>query len=543
MPPRHFNFADLFELAVDKVPDRLALVDARREVTYRELDERASRLAHTLADLGVKAGDHVGILATNCIEWVESLFAIYKIRASAVNINFRYVEDELRYLFENSDVVACIYQREYGPLVASARSAQPRLAHFIRIEWNDSTADDSALDPIEFEAAVAAGSPVRDFGERSDDDIYILYTGGTTGMPKGVMWRQEDVYFALGGGIDVFTNEPVAAPETASEKIDTLQPRGLVAIILPPLMHGAGQFNIYRNLFEGNTSVIPARFDPEEVWQTVDKYGINIMQVTGDAMARPLADTLERMHGKVDVSSLVSFGSTAAIFSQTVKEQLQALLPEYLVMTDSVGSTETGMNGIRFVQKGDAPKDGITSVQAARDSVVLDENFEEVAPGSGVVGLLARGGNIPLGYYNDPVKTAETFVTDSQGRRWSIPGDYARVEADGRITLLGRGSVSINSGGEKIYPEEVEGAVKSHPAVFDAVVVGIADERWGQSVAAVIQLREGAEVPELTALAGHCRTTIAGYKVPRRIVVVEEVVRSPSGKPDYPWAKGKAEAG
>ncbi len=456
-----------------------------------------------------------------------------------MNINFRYVEDELRYVFDNSDIVACFYQREYGPLVAAARSAQPRLAHFIRIEWNDSTADDSALEPLEFEAAVAAGSPERDFGERSGDDVYLLYTGGTTGMPKGVMWRHEDVYFALGGGIDVFTNERVAAPETASEKIDTAQTRGLVSIILPPLMHGAGQFNVYRTLFEGNTAIMPARFEPEEVWHTVEKYGVNVMQVTGDAMARPLADTLERLKDELDVSSLVSFGSTAAIFSQTVKEQLQALLPEYLVMTDSIGSTETGMNGIRFVQKGDAPKDGITSVQASADSVVLDDDFEEVQPGSGVVGLLARGGNIPLGYYNDPVKTAETFITDAKGRRWSIPGDFARVEADGRITLLGRGSVSINSGGEKIYPEEVEGALKSHPDVYDVLVVGVPDERWGERVCALLQPRPGRE-PDLEALREHCRTHIAGYKIPRQLLLVEEVPRLPNGKPDYRSAKEQA---
>jgi len=539
MPTRHFNFADLFELAADTVPDRPALVDARREVTYRELDERATRLAHTLAELGVRAGDHVGILATNCIEWVEAVFAIYKIRASAVNINFRYVEEELRYLFENSDVVACFYQREYGPLVAAARSAQPRLQHFVRIEWNDSTADDAVLEPIEFEAAVAAGAPERDFGERSGDDIYLLYTGGTTGMPKGVMWRHEDVYFALGGGIDVFTNERVAEPETASRKIDTSQPRGLVSIILPPLMHGAGQFSVYRTLFEGNMAIMPARFEPEEVWRTVAKYGVNVMQVTGDAMARPLADALERLGDDVDVSSLVSFGSTAAIFSQTVKEQLQALLPDYLVMTDSIGSTETGMNGIRFVQKGDAPKEGITSVQASADSVVLDENFEPVEPGSGAVGLLARGGNIPLGYYNDPVKTAETFVTDSSGRRWSIPGDYARVERDGRITLLGRGSVSINSGGEKIYPEEVEGALKSHADVYDVLVVGVPDERWGERVCALLQPRSG-HAPALDDLREHCRTRIAGYKIPRQLLLVDEVPRLPNGKPDYRSAKEQA---
>ena len=541
MATPHFNFADLFELAADRVPDRLALVDARRQVTYRELEERTNRLAHTLTAMGVQAGDHVGIFATNCIEWVEALFAIYKIRASAVNINYRYVEEELRYLFANSDVVACIYQREFGPLIAAARAAQPRLQHFVRIEWDCAAADDSALAPVEFEAAIASGSPARDFPERSDDDVYLLYTGGTTGMPKGVMWRHEDVYFALAGGIDVFSNERVASPSTTSEKIDPSQPQGLVSIILPPFMHGAGQMNVYRVLFEGNTAIIPAKFEPEEVWRLVERYKINIMQVTGDAMARPLADALEKMRDEVDVSSLVSFGSTAAIFSQTVKEQLQAMLPDYLVMTDAIGSTESGMNGIRFVTKGDAPKEGITSVQASADSVVLDDDFEPVAPGSGVVGRLARGGNIPLGYYNDPVKTAQTFVTDSHGRRWSIPGDYATVEADGRITLLGRGSVSINSGGEKIYPEEVEGALKSHPDVFDVLVVGVPDERWGERVCALLQPRPG-RTPSLETLQEHCRGVIAGYKVPRQLVLVEQVPRLPNGKPDYRSAQTEARA-
>jgi acyl-CoA synthetase (AMP-forming)/AMP-acid ligase II len=541
VPTPHYNFADLFELTADKVPDRVSLIDARRQATYREFDERTTRLAHTLADMGVQAGDHVGILATNCIEWAEAAFAAYKLRASVVNINFRYVEEELRYIFQNSDVVALFYMREYGPLVAAAKDAQPKLEHFVRIEWNGSDADDSALAPTEFEEAVAAGSPVRDFGERSDDDVYLLYTGGTTGMPKGVMWRQEDVYFALAGGIDVFTNEKVTTPTAASEKIDASQPQGLVSIIIPPFMHGAGQMNLYRVLFEGNTALVPAVFDAEETWRLVEKYGVNIMQVTGDAMARPLADALERMKDEVDVSSLFSFGSTAAIFSQTVKEQLQALLPDHLVMTDSIGSTESGMNGIRFVAKGDAPKEGITSVQPAADSVVLDDNFEEVKPGSGVVGRVARGGNIPLGYYNDPVKTAETFLTDAQGRRWSIPGDYATVEADGRITLLGRGSVSINSGGEKIYPEEVEGALKSHPDVFDVLVVGVPDERWGERVCALLQPREG-RTPALEDLQQHCRSQIAGYKIPRDLVLVAQVPRLPNGKPDYRSAKARAQS-
>jgi acyl-CoA synthetase (AMP-forming)/AMP-acid ligase II len=535
----HYNFADLFELTVDKVPDRVALIDARRQVTYRELEERCNRLAHALAAMGVRPGDHVGILATNCIEWAEATFATYKLRASVVNINYRYVEEELSYLFANADPVALFYQREYAPLVDASRSAQPKLQHFIRIEANGSDTDDSTLQPTEFEAAIASGSPARDFGERSDDDIYLLYTGGTTGMPKGVMWRHEDVYFALAGGIDVFTNEKVPSPATSSEKIDPTQPSALVNIIIPPFMHGAGQMNLYRTLFEGNTAVIPAAFDAEEVWRLVEKHRVNMMAVTGDAMARPLADSLEKMRDDVDVSSLVSFSSTAAIFSQSVKEQLQDLLPDHLVMTDAIGSTESGMNGIRFVTRGDAPKEGITTVEAAADSVVLDDDLRPIEAGSGKTGRVARGGNIPLGYYNDPVKTAKTFVVDPDGKRWSIPGDYATVEADGRITLLGRGSVSINSGGEKIFPEEVEGALKSHPEVYDVLVVGVPDTRWGERVCALVQARPGCS-PTLDALQAHCRGAIAGYKIPREVALVQEVPRLPNGKPDYRTAKAQA---
>jgi acyl-CoA synthetase (AMP-forming)/AMP-acid ligase II len=248
---------------------------------------------------------------------------------------------------------------------------------------------------------------------------------------------------------------------------------------------------------------------------------------------------LEELGDELDLSCVVSFSSTAAIFSQTVKEQLQRLLADYVVMTDAIGSTESGMNGIRVVQKGDAPREGITSVQASADSVVLDDDLEPIEPGSGRVGRVARGGNIPIGYYNDPVKTAEVFVTDERGNRWSIPGDYATVEADGRITLLGRGSVSINSGGEKVFPEEVEGALKSHPDVFDVLVVGLPDERWGERVTALVQPRPGRQ-PNLADLQAHCRNTIAGYKVPREMLLVDEVPRLPNGKPDYRNAKQRA---
>jgi acyl-CoA synthetase (AMP-forming)/AMP-acid ligase II len=304
-------------------------------------------------------------------------------------------------------------------------------------------------------------------------------------------------------------------------------------------MHGAGPFSTYRMLFEGGTVVYRPRFDPEDVWRTIERERVNVIGVTGDAMARPLADALERMQGDVDLSSLLSFGSTAAIFSQTVKEQLRDLLGPNLVMTDAIGSTETGMNGIRVVQAGDAPKEGITTVLASADTTVLDDDMRPMEPGTGKVGRLARGGNIPLGYYRDPEKTAATFVTDVDGKRWSIPGDYATIEADGRITLMGRGSVSINSGGEKIYPEEVEGALKAHPDVFDVLVVGVPDERWGERVTAVVQPRPG-HTPVLDELVEHCRTRIASYKIPRQVFLVETVPRLPNGKPDYSRAKATA---
>lgn len=534
----HFNFADLFELAADRVPGRTALVDGRRRVTYAELEERANRLAHAFQASGIEPGQHVGIYATNRIEWAEAMLALYKIRAVVVNVNYRYVEDELCYLFDNAEIVGLVYQREYEPRVAAVADAESNLTRFWRID-DGSDEPDRVAGATPFEEAIASGSPARDFPERSGDDIFLLYTGGTTGMPKGVMWRQEDVFFALGGGIDAFTNERVQRPEEVSERTDPTAPTGLVAFPVPPLMHGAGFFGTIRFLFQGDTVVLIDKFDAERVWRTVAQERVNVMSITGDAMARPLADVLEALRGELDLSCVLAFGSTAAIFSPSVKEQLKELLPDYVTMTDAIGSSEGGMNGIRVVDKGESRREGITTVLASADTTVLDDALEPIEPGSGVVGRLARGGNIPLGYYNDPEKTAATFVADAKGRRWSIPGDFATIEADGRITLMGRGSVSINTGGEKVFPEEVEGVLKSHPDVFDVLVVGVPDERWGERVAAVLQPRPGRE-PKLDELAAHCRSQIAGYKVPRQLFLVDEVARLPNGKPDYRWAQTTA---
>ncbi len=531
-----FNIADLIEAAADELPEREVLVVGEKRRSYAELDERANRLAHHLLSQEIRRNDHVGIYAHNCVEFVESMLAAYKIRAVPININFRYVDDELRYLFDNADLVAIVHQRRFVPRIAAVKDGMPKLRHFLMLE-DGSDEDSAGLGSVDYEAALDAASPKRDFELRSGDDIYILYTGGTTGMPKGVMWRHEDVIFALGGGIDHVTGVPVKRPEDMTEKAKA--GAGMTMFPIAPLMHGAAQWGTLAGLFAGNKVVLyGGSFDPDEIWRIIQRERVNTIAVTGDAMARPLVEALEK--GEYDISSLLAFSSTAAVFSPSVKAQLKRLRPN-LVLTDATGSTETGFTGMTMVQDEDLKqkkkKPGLT-FSAGADTTVLDEELRPVEPGSGVIGRLARSGNIPLGYYKDPEKTAEVFV-EAHGKRWAIPGDFATIEADGRITMLGRGSVSINSGGEKIFPEEVESALKSHPAVFDTIVVGVPDERWGERVAAVVQARPG-HTPSLEELSTHCRSHIAGYKVPRELHLVPSIERSPSGKPDYPWAKATA---
>jgi 3-oxocholest-4-en-26-oate---CoA ligase len=536
-----YNIADLFEHTVDSVADREVLVVGEQRRTYAQLEERANRLAHHLLAQGIGSGDHIGVYGSNSVEWIEAALAAYKVRAVPINVNFRYVEEELRYLFDNADVKAVVYDREFAPRIQAVRSSLPLLEHLIHIE-DDSGADADALGSVDFEAAMASGSPERDFEPRSGDDRYILYTGGTTGMPKGVVWRQEDVFYALGGGIDAYTNERVASEWTLAEKAKAVE-APMRSLNLPPLMHGAAQWGFLRFAFEGNLVVMLRRFDAHEVWRTVEREGINTVSITGDAMARPMMDALLDLGGPaaLDLSSMFVLASTAAIFSPSVKDQYLDQFPD-LMLIDAIGSSETGANGMRMVGKGDTQnKGGGPTVTAARDAVVLDEDLNEVPPGTGVTGRLARRGNVPVAYYKDEEKSAATFVTGPNGQRYALAGDMALAEADGTITLLGRGSQCINSGGEKIFPEEVESALKAHPAVFDAIVVGVPDDRWGQRVAAVVQPRPG-ESPTLDDLDAHCRGHVAGYKVPKEVHLVSEVVRSPSGKPDYPWA-GKVARG
>jgi acyl-CoA synthetase (AMP-forming)/AMP-acid ligase II len=532
------NIADLAEYAVDAVPDRVALICGDEQLTYAQLEEKANRLAHYLLDQGVQKDDKVGLYCRNRNEIVIAMLGIVKAGAILVNVNYRYVEGELRYLFDNSDMVALVHERQYSDRVANVLPDTAGVKTVLVIE--DGSGDDyQRYGGVEFYAAIAQGSPERDFGERSADDIYLLYTGGTTGFPKGVMWRHEDIYRVLFGGTDFATGEFVKDEHDLAKAAAANPP--MIRYPIPPMIHGATQSATWMSIFSGQTTVLAPEFNADEVWRRIHDHKVNLLFFTGDAMARPLLDALlahQDAGNEYDLSSLFLLASTAALFSPSIKERLLELLPNR-VITDSIGSSETGFGGTSIVAK-DAPHSGGPRVSIDHRTVVLGDDGNEVKPGSGVRGLIAKKGNIPVGYYKDEKKTAETFKTIN-GVRYAIPGDYAQVEEDGTVTMLGRGSVSINSGGEKIYPEEVEAALKGHPDVFDALVVGVPDARYGQHVAAVVQARPGAR-PTLSGLDSFVRAEIAGYKVPRSLWLVDEVKRSPAGKPDYRWAKEQTEA-
>ena len=534
------NIADLAEHAIDAVPDRVAIICDDEQLTYAQLEEKANRLAHYLIDQGVKKDDKVGLYCRNRIEIVIAMLGIVKAGAILVNVNFRYVEGELKYLFENSDMVALVHERRYADRVANVLPETPNVKTILAINDDGAGSDDDfqRYGGVEFYSALEQGSPERDFGPRSEDDIYLLYTGGTTGFPKGVMWRHEDIYRVLFGGTDFATGEFVKDEYDLAKAAAANPP--MIRYPIPPMIHGATQSATWMSIFSGQTTVLAPEFNADEVWRAIHTHKVNLLFFTGDAMARPLLDALQAAHDRgedYDLSSLFLLASTAALFSTSIKEKLLELLPNR-VITDSIGSSETGFGGTSIVAKGEHHMGG-PRVAIDHRTVVLDEDGNEVKPGSKVRGVIAKKGNIPVGYYKDDKKTAETFRTFN-GVRYAIPGDYAEVEADGTVTMLGRGSVSINSGGEKIYPEEVEAALKGHPDVFDALVVGVPDPRFGQHVAAVVQPREGVR-PTLAELDAFVRSEIAGYKVPRSLWFVDEVKRSPAGKPDYRWAKDQTE--
>jgi acyl-CoA synthetase (AMP-forming)/AMP-acid ligase II len=530
-----YNLADLFESIVDTVPDREALVyiehpgtGAERRLTYRELDAAANRLAHHLAAHGTGPGHHVGLHLYNCVEYLQAALACLKIRAVPVNVNYRYVEDELAYLYRDADLTTLVYDAEFTGRVASAVPRTGTLRNLIRVGTPPEDTPEPAITPVPFNEAEASGSPERDFGPRSADDRFIIYTGGTTGMPKGVLWRQEDLFFSgMGGGAP--TGEPVKRPEELAERV-AAGGDGLVFFPTAPLMHGTSTLTAFIGFHFGQKVVIHRKFVPQEVLRTVGRERVSSISLVGDAMLRPLTDALAGPLKGTDCSSLFTISSSGAIMSRTVRDQFQALVPGVMIL-NNFGSSESGFNGTATADSG--PQKGFR-VQFGRGISVVDPATLAPVP-AGVPGRIALRGHVPLGYYNDPGKTAETFF-ESGGERYVLLGDMATADEDGVVTVLGRGSQCINTGGEKVYPEEVEEALKAHPDVYDALVAGVPDEKWGSRVSAVVQLRDGVAAPTLEQIQTHCRARLAGYKIPRGLVVVGHIERSPSGKADYRWA-------
>jgi acyl-CoA synthetase (AMP-forming)/AMP-acid ligase II len=524
--PRAFALADVWEMAADAVPERTALVVGEQRRTYAQIEERANRLANHLAANGLGHGDHIGLYLDNCPEYVEAMLAAFKLRAVPININYRYVADELRYLLDDSDSVALIHPPKYAETVAAVLPSVPAVRHVLQ------TGD-------EYEAALDAASPERPDVERSGDDRYIIYTGGTTGMPKGVEWRQEDAFFTCFGGGDLsrLHGEVTSPSELPGRIIDG----EFCYMTLAPMMHAAAQWTSFANMFQGGKVVLmPGSLDPVSAWRTLERERANVITVVGDAVARPMMDAWDELGG-VDVSALFSFSNGGAPLSAAMRARIADALPNVMI-ADGFGSSETGARGTSRRAAADVRDDGgptrFTPYEG--QNLVVDEHNRPVEPGSGVVGRLVARGRLPVGYYNDPEKTAATFV-EVDGDRWVITGDMATVLDDGSIELLGRGSVCINTGGEKVFPEEVEAVLRTHPAVYDALVVGIPDERWGSAVAAVVQPVAGSGEPTLEDLVLHCKAALAGYKAPKHLTIVDHVVRSPAGKADYRWARDAAQ--
>ena len=532
-----FNAADIFEGVVDRVPDREAIVHGSTRLTYKELDARSNKAANALKKLGIKKGSHIGIYAFNCVEWLEIMLGAYKLCAIPININYRYVEEELKYLIDNADMEAIFYHKQFSNKLENIKSHLPLLKNFICIE-DDSGEDDVIDKSFNFEDLIANEDESRLDVDRSGDDKYILYTGGTTGMPKGVVWRMEDVLMTLGGGIDAVTGEKYPTPEAFADKC--LQDQ-TIALALAPFMHGGAQWQSFNSFFSGWKLIIndQVSFDADYVWEVIAKEKVMNLTIMGDAMGRPLCDALPKAIEKgLDLSSLFVLSSTASVFSASIKDTILEYLPN-LFLIDAVGSSETGATGVNIHTKDGKLKDsgGGPKFTKPNFSEILNLDTKEVIPPSDTetIGYLARKGHVPVAYYKDEEKSKKTFI-EVGGVRYSIPGDMAKYEEDGQMTLLGRGSVSINSGGEKIFPEEVEMALKAHPNIFDCLVVGVKDDRWGQKVVAVIQRRENDEL-SLDDIKDVASKYIASYKMPKEIVFSELIERAPSGKPNYQWAQ------
>jgi fatty-acyl-CoA synthase len=547
-PAVQFNLAKAFDTLVASLADRECIVWRDRRLTYGEVSERSRRLAAYLHGRGLRVHrerpelrgwesgqDHVALALYNGNEYLEGMLGSYLARAAPFNVNYRYVGEELRYLLDDARPRAMILHSSLAPTLAEvlpALEAPPD----VLLQVADESGHPLLPGAEWYEDALAGSSPAGAPVDPSPDDLYVLYTGGTTGMPKGVLWRQHDIFMAAMGGRKVGTWEIVTSYEGLTERLADSFP--LKIMILPPLMHGAAQWAAFMLMAQGATLVFPhetRHVDPDDVWSTVEREQVNTMTIVGDAVLRPLVLQLDQK--SYDVSSFFAVGNGGAPLTPAVRAMALERLPN-LVISDSAGSSETG------AQMHAVSTDGgeVGRFLPGPGTVVVDETLTRVLePGHEGNGWLAQTGSVPLGYLGDADKTARTFPVIG-GVRYSIPGDRARLLADGEIELLGRDSVTVNSGGEKIFVEEVERAIAGHPAVADVVVTGRPSERWGSEVVAVVQLAEGASADQ-ASIVDEASAHIARYKLPKDVVFVERIQRSPSGKADYRWAAETAVKG
>ena len=533
-----FNVAAVHEAIAERIPERDCIVYGDRRLSWGEVTERTRRLANFLLgqgfgkvrERGGLAGwesgqDHLALYLYNGNEYLEGMLGAYKARTAPFNVNYRYVEEELLYLLRDSAARGIVYHSCFGPTLAKIRSELPRLELLLQVD------DGSGLPLLEgawdYEAALAAASPAKPAIEWSPDDLYILYTGGTTGMPKGVLWRQADVFVGAFGGRGSSLEE---IAQRAKER------GGLRVLPSAPFMHGAAHWNAFANFNGGHTVVVQRetrKFDPRDLLETAEREQVVALLIVGDAFGRPLLDEMRRK--TYDLSKLRYLITGGAALNTALKSEFLELLPE-LSIIDSIGSSESGTQGQLVSTRASGVATG--TFEPGPDTRILSEDMTRVLDaGHAELGWFAKTGRVPLGYLGDAAKTARTFPS-IDGVRYSVPGDRARQRADGIIEVHGRDSVTINSGGEKIFAEEIEHALKAHPAVYDAVVVGRPSERWGQEVVGLVRVREGHSVTA-EQLIESCSHHLARYKLPKAIFFLDEIVRSPSGKADYRWAKAQ----
>ena len=533
----NLNIASAWEAISDQIGDLTAISTSQNSESWGEFEKRSASLAKTFSEKGLKRDSKVAFYCYNGPEYLEGQFAAFKIRAIPANVNYRYLDEELVYILNNADAEAILFDSSLTERVDSVRSRCPKLKVFVRI--GEGSPEDWI---INYEDAVN-NDPLPRI-ERSGDDLWFLYTGGTTGSPKAVMWSHAGL---LGGMAETFRSLGERIPENSEEagniaKRVTKEGKEIRQLCAAPLMHGTSSLTaLGTHTHGGLVSTLSSRtFDPRELWEMVEKCKITMLTIVGDAFARPMIDELENSIANDtawDISSLRLVMSSGVMFSAPLKERLLDL--HSCTILDALGSSEgTGMG--KQVTSRRRKGTGTARFFLGEHTRVLTENGEEVEPGSDKTGKLALGYPLPVGYYKDPEKTEKTFPTIN-GRRWSIPGDWASVEEDGSITLLGRGSECINTGGEKVFPEEVEEALKINPSVVDCNVVGVPDERWGQAVTAVVEIKADATLKEAELLSD-VKERLAGYKVPKSVVFVEKVKRGPNGKSDYRWARDVAQS-